>query len=107
MQSLWNPNLAPGASIECPIRLADLFDPPYQNAAVRVHSNSWNTQYRIRDAQGNPIAFRQVGYSDGANDIDEFVYNHSDMVICFAAGNRGDQILSRASVEGHIGAEAA
>lgn len=60
-----------------PIDLTDLFLPPYNNDGARVHTNSWGA--------------RQPGlpYDQSAREIDDFVWNHPDMVICFAAGNNG------------------
>jgi len=59
-----------------PDDLNDLFLPPYQNDGARVHSNSW----------GGAGA---GSYSANSREVDDFVWNHRDCVICFAAGNEG------------------
>ena len=71
-----------------------------------MHSNSWGTCYETEDAQGNKIPFRQMDYTTGATEIDRFVWDQPDVVICFAAGNDGEEPVDR-SDKGHIGAEAA
>ncbi len=60
-----------------PIDLTDLFGPPYRNDHARVHTNSWGP--------GDP----GLPYDSLAQEIDDFVWNHPDLVICFAAGNEG------------------
>lgn len=58
-----------------PADLNNLFDPAFQ-AGARVHNNSW----------GAP----QAGLYDlQSQQLDDFVWNHRDMVIIFAAGNEG------------------
>ncbi|MFX0196680.1 MAG: S8 family serine peptidase [Candidatus Hodarchaeota archaeon] len=59
-----------------PIDLNDLFLQSY-NEGVRIHSNSW----------GHPA---DGAYDDSAEDVDEFVWNHPDMLILFSAGNDGE-----------------
>ena len=54
--------------------LNDLFEPVYDDG-VRVHSNSW----------GHPVA----SYDQLARSLDQFVWNHPDMVITVAGGNDG------------------
>ena len=58
-----------------PTDLHDLFEPPYDNDGARVHSNSWGAV--------------QIGlpYDQSAFEIDDTVWNHQELVICFAAGN--------------------
>jgi serine protease AprX len=60
-----------------PADLHDLFRPPYQNDGARVHSNSWG-------APGSSGA-----YSSNSGEIDDFVAQNRDFVVCFAAGNDG------------------
>jgi subtilisin family serine protease len=60
-----------------PTDLHDLFDPPYSNEKARVHTNSWGATQ-----PGLP-------YDQSAQEIDDYVWNHPDLVICFAAGNEG------------------
>ncbi|KAF7861497.1 hypothetical protein EAF04_008060 [Stromatinia cepivora] len=62
-----------------PHDLADLFTVPYNEQGARIHSNSWNSA---------PI-WNQDRYNGAARSVDEFVWKHPDMVICFAAGNDG------------------
>jgi hypothetical protein len=59
-----------------PDDLHDLFLPPYQDGA-RVHTNSW----------GETVG--DGSYNENAREVDDFVWNHRDCVICFAAGNAG------------------
>ena len=74
-----------------PDDLHDLFTPPYQNDGARVHSNSW----------GGPPAGAYTSYS---NEVDDFVWNNRDLVICFAAGNEGKDSQGRGIVDpGSIG----
>ena len=63
-----------------PPDLNDLFGPPYHEHDVRVHNNSWG----LRDIR--------VPYDASASEIDQFVNEHKDMVICFAAGNEGEDM---------------
>ena len=60
-----------------PVDLHDLFEPPYVKDKARVHTNSWGST-----TPGSP-------YDQSANEIDDMVWNHPDLVICFAAGNDG------------------
>jgi serine protease AprX len=87
---------ASGSFTGIPDDLVDLFDPPYTQDGARVHTNSWGAV-----DPGLP-------YDQSAREIDEFVWNHPDMVICWAAGNSGtdhdgDGVVDPASV----GSEAA
>ena len=105
VQSIWDPNLVqPG--LNPPSDLTKLFEEPYKKGA-KLHSNSWGTNYVTRDSQGKTTMFRQMDYTTGAKEIDEFIYNHPEMVICFAAGNYGYCLVRHASDKGYIGAEAA
>jgi subtilisin family serine protease len=75
-------NLNPGLAV--PNDLKDLFDKPYLIDHARVHTNSWGTPW-----QGH-----QLDYDASSNEIDKYVWQHSDLVICFSAGNDGsDQVL--------------
>ncbi|MEN4475727.1 S8 family serine peptidase [Mycolicibacterium cosmeticum] len=74
-----------------PADLTDLFDPPYRNNGARVHTNSWGS------------VTPSLPYDQSAREIDDFVWNNPDMVICFAAGNDGtdsdgDGVVDPASV---------
>ena len=56
-----------------PADLNDLFLPAYLDGA-RVHSNSW----------GTPLS---GFYSTDSQEVDEFTWNHKDMLITYTAGN--------------------
>ncbi|MFI8192076.1 S8 family serine peptidase [Streptomyces sp. NPDC085946] len=78
-----------------PVDLRDLFTPPYDDGA-RVHTNSWGST-----VPGLP-------YDRSAFEIDDMVWNHQDLVICFAAGNDGNDRDRDGRVNlGDIGSEGA
>jgi len=58
----------------------DLFSPPYEKNGARIHTNSWGSSDPER---------RQIPYTKSSEEIDNFVWDHQDMVILFAAGNDG------------------
>ncbi len=60
-----------------PDDLNDLFQRPYKTDKARIHTNSW----------GTPGNFGV--YDQEAHEVDQFTYEHRDMLICFAAGNEG------------------
>lgn len=60
-----------------PPDLHDLFDPPYTGDKARIQTNSWGST-----TPGLP-------YDQSAREVDDFIWNHQDCVICFAAGNDG------------------
>lgn len=60
-----------------PDDLHDLLLPPYRDDGARVHSNSWGS------TQGDGR------YDQNASEVDDFIWQHRDMVVCFAAGNDG------------------
>jgi serine protease AprX len=79
-----------------PADLHDLFGPPYNNDGARIQTNSWGA------------TTPGLAYSQSSQEIDDFVWNHQDCVICFAAGNdgidsNGDGVIDPTSV----GSEAA
>jgi serine protease AprX len=77
-----------------PNDLHDLFTPPYQDDGARIHTNSW----------GSPVA---GSYTSNSSEVDDFVCNHRDFVVCFAAGNDGTDSQSRGIVDpGSIGSPA-
>lgn len=79
-----------------PIDLLDLFGPPYEHDGARVHTNSWGTSI-----PGLP-------YDASSREIDDFVWTHPDMAICWAAGNSGTDGNSNGVVDaGSIGSESA
>lgn len=62
-----------------PADLNDLFEPPYRDDGVRVHSNSWMSR---------TVADHGI-YTQQSREVDNFVWTHRDLVICFAVGNDG------------------
>jgi serine protease AprX len=60
-----------------PDDLNDLFNTPYTSDNARIHTNSWGST-------GNFGVYDQQ-----AREVDQFVHEHRDMLICFAAGNEG------------------
>ena len=66
--------------IGCPVvDLNPIFQQAY-NQGARIHTNSWGD---------NENAAVQNNYSAGSQDVDEFMWNHKDFLIFFAAGNSG------------------
>jgi hypothetical protein len=66
--------------IGCPVvDLNPLFQQAYTQGA-RLHTNSWGD---------NENAAVQNNYSAASQDVDEFMWNHKDFLIFFAAGNAG------------------
>jgi subtilisin family serine protease len=66
--------------IGCPVvDLNPIFQQAYTQGA-RIHSNSWGD---------NENAAVQNTYSAASQDVDEFMWNHKDFLIFFAAGNAG------------------
>jgi hypothetical protein len=66
--------------IGCPVvDLNPIFQQAY-NQGARIHTNSWGD---------NENAAVQNNYSAGSQDVDEFMWNHKDFLIFFAAGNAG------------------
>lgn len=60
-----------------PDDLNKLFLPPYQDYGARIHSNSWGFQ------GSNGL------YNTNSREVDDFVWNHRDFVVCVSAGNDG------------------
>jgi serine protease AprX len=69
-----------------PADLHDLFNDPYTVDEARIHTNSWGST--VGDGT----------YDANARELDDFVWNHRDLVVCFAAGNSG----ADSSQTGHI-----
>ncbi|KAJ6011673.1 hypothetical protein N7451_003085 [Penicillium sp. IBT 35674x] len=74
--------------------LGDLLLDSYENYKSRIHTNSWGPQWTWKG---------QLAYNNSSEEIDRFVWDHQDLVVCFAAGNSG----MAATPKGHIGAQAA
>jgi serine protease AprX len=88
-QSVLNAN----GGLSLPVNLNNLFAPPYNNDGARVHSNSWGD--RVGDGS----------YSQQAREVDQFVWEHRDMVVVFAAGNDGaDRSATGKIAPGSVGA---
>jgi hypothetical protein len=66
--------------IGCPVvDLNPVFQQAYSQGA-RLHTNSWG------DQENNAV---QNNYTAGSQDADEFMWNHKDFLLFFAAGNSG------------------
>ncbi|MFH1211070.1 MAG: S8 family serine peptidase [archaeon] len=63
-------------SVYPPSNLSDLFIEAYNNGA-RVHSNSWGSTSNLGD------------YVSDSQTIDDFMWNYTDFLVVFAAGNAG------------------
>jgi hypothetical protein len=73
-------NCADCPGIGCPVvDLNPVFQQTYTQGA-RLHTNSWGDQEN---------ASPQNNYTAGSQDADEFMWNHKDFLIFFAAGNSG------------------
>jgi subtilisin family serine protease len=72
-EGMWSPLMG---NLTVPPKLMDLFGKAYDSGA-RIHTNSW----------GSP---RNLGAYDGfAQQVDEYMVAHPDMLVIFAAGNSG------------------
>lgn len=60
-----------------PVNLQTLFATPYSADGARVHTNSWGST--LGDGR----------YDSQAFELDDFVWQNRDCIICFAAGNEG------------------
>lgn len=84
----------------------------YFTHASRVHNNSWSPRWRsaVTNSDGKKgIQPGQKPYNSQSKDIDQFIYEHPDMCVCFAAGNFGMEPLQSGNTSwpGHIGGVAA
>jgi subtilisin family serine protease len=69
-------------AIGCPVvDLNPIFQQAYDQGA-RLHTNSWG------DNENGAV---QNDYTSGSQDVDEFMWNHKDFLIFFAAGNQGPE----------------
>ncbi len=74
-------NCADLPGIGCPVvDLNPIFQQTYDQGA-RIHTNSWGD---------NENAAVQSNYTAASQDVDEFMWNHKDFLIFFAAGNSGN-----------------
>lgn len=75
-----------------PDDLNNLFKVPYENDGSRVHTNSWGASTHGR-------------YTVDSRQVDQFVWEHRDIVICFSAGNDGVDINGNGVIDnGSVGA---
>ncbi len=72
-QGMWSPMMN---NLTVPTKLADLFSPAYEDGS-RIHTNSWGSPM-------NPGA-----YDNSAAQVDQFMWDHPDFLVLFAAGNSG------------------
>ncbi|MEE8526097.1 MAG: S8 family serine peptidase, partial [Thermoanaerobaculia bacterium] len=71
-------------ALGCPVvDLNPIFRQAFQQGA-RIHNNSWG------DQENNPNRSR---YTAGSEDADQFMWNHKDFILVFAAGNSGREGL--------------
>ena len=93
VQSLLN---AAGELGGIPADLHDLFKPGYDDDGARIQTNSWGARI-----PGLP-------YNQSSREIDDFIWNHPDCTICFAAGNDGIDVNRDGAIDpASIGSEAA
>lgn len=79
-----------------PADLHNLFNPPFANQKAMVQSNSWGS---------GPGAYGQA-----TKEIDQFVWDNPEAVICFAAGNDGidgnsNGVIDNGSIAGEASAK--
>lgn len=77
-----------------PDDLNRLFREPYEEDGARIHTNSW----------GSPV----FGiYTQSSFEVDEFIWNNRDLVVCFSAGNEGTDANASGVVDaGSVGSPA-
>ncbi len=72
-QGIWSPIID---NISVPSKLSKIFDAAYADGA-RIHTNSWGSG-------------RSFGaYDSMAQQVDDYMFNHQDFLVLFAAGNSG------------------
>lgn len=76
-----------------PADLHNLFRTPYQQDGARVHTNSWGSTA--------PPGTPSIGgvYNQNAREVDDFVWRNRDCVICFAAGNEGQDADANGQID--------
>lgn len=74
-------------SIISPVDIQNEYFDVIRSSGSYISSNSWGT--------------RTYSYTSKSFDIDEYVYEHKDFIILFAAGNDGDTSEITISSEGH------
>ncbi|KAL7936595.1 peptidase S8 and S53 [Trichoderma chlorosporum] len=79
--------------------LTNLLYRPYTEHSARVHSYSWGDE---------PPVGGQLGYTPRAEEIDSFIWDYKQTVVCWAAGNDATYDFTTGAVcKGQIGSEAA
>lgn len=90
-------NCADLPGLGCPVvDLNPIFQQAYDQGA-RIHTNSWGDRENF-----TPLNL----YSAGSEDADEFMWNHKDMLLVFAAGNSGPgsgTVLSPSTAKSVVG----
>lgn len=71
-----------------PHDLSELFQEAYE-AGARIHNNSWGSA-------------TESEYRFNSLEVDEFVYNHKDMLLVISAGNEGTAFQPRNSAPGFV-----
>ncbi|MEZ4642907.1 MAG: S8 family serine peptidase [Chloroflexota bacterium] len=82
-QALWNNTTD---QLLTPADLNTLFIVPYSSNGARIHTNSWGS------------AVDGV-YTSSARDVDEFTWDHPDMLILYSAGNDGADVNTNGVVD--------
>ena len=72
-----------------PDDLNDLYRVPYEDDDARIHTNSWGVT-------GTGAA---GVYTQNARETDDFVWNNRDCVICFSAGNEGQDLNANGQID--------
>ena len=78
-----------GALSNFDLKLQELFNEAYTKGA-RIHNNSWGSAAEAR-------------YTIDSNIVDEFIYNHPEMLIVISAGNEGVCDSQEESEKGYVG----
>ncbi|KAH7324776.1 peptidase S8/S53 domain-containing protein [Stachybotrys elegans] len=84
-------------ALAIPATMDTLLVQPYETYKCRIFSNSWGEEWKKETAQ--------LGYTGAAEEIDRFVWEHPDALVCFSAGNDGGP--DRANGQPAIGGRAA
>ncbi|KAF5671441.1 serine protease ABC transporter B family tagB [Fusarium heterosporum] len=79
--------------------LAYLLSNAYKHHNSRIHTNSWGPVW-------DEFTRTQAPYGNGGEQLDDFVWKHKDLVVCFAAGNDGREETSEAGA-GQVGGQSA
>ena len=74
--------------ITLPLRLQDLYEEAYAED-VRIHNNSWGSSSAAK-------------YTVNSMEVDDFVFNHKDMLLIFSAGNDGTCINNKNTPKGFV-----